>query len=998
MASRREREIDAWFAPPPACEHEGLFLRNASLLVDAAPPLLPTVPLAAPPAGLTSTLRDFQRACLTWLCAREACAHGGILADEMGLGKTVETIALILARPYRAPAAPRAQSRASTVDGASPLPQTAFAVRPSRATLILCPASIVSQWEAELALHAPSLVVRRFAGSCVKPPARNPTTDELLDSDVVLTSLDELGAELNLVRYTGVRAASLRQPKKLKVTPSPLREISFWRVVLDEVQLAPASRGCGQAARLIAGLHRWSVTGTPVSSSVNDLTTLLSFALGEAWLAERKWPSLLQDFGAQKAGSALAILRLLRGVLWRQSKAAVADQLLLPPQSEQLLLVELSAEERELHASFVAPEARAAIGSGSGVSRTHVLQQLRRTLLCPSLSAACSYTAYRRRLVGLPIDWAPADLSRVVMRSAHEMLPRACADVSTALAGVLCGLERSDFELIALLGALRAISAGSALTVLREGAQACYELVAVGALAAAAADDAGAARGARWIVPALGEAQAGARASLELLRMPALLRPKDSPLASRSAASVARARMLARLADPSKPSGLGVCVLARAACELQRADVLAEAHRLAALGSAGHGRVPVPFIGVRDSLDSRTFYFRQRKLLRLMGNEWRDAHELRRLSRADCLLLGLSPVRTPQLSQGIDPARPPHEKLQFFCEYATACMPVAALAERLAALAVRLPREQAERLEALRPRLARAYRLSRIALGALLPGAQEETESEAAAEDCSNGSDGSSASGGDEPSASEPDAPPPPPIVGEPAELFAQLSATPAPLYCSSAKLSCLVRLLHHLAPERAVVFVQSKEAVRLVVELLIAEQIGAIGLSTARNKTAHAAFTRGDGVRALVLHSGSAAAGLTLTAAAHVIILEVPDDPTQELQAASRVHRISQARPSTVWRIVAGGSAEVPLRAWCDTQMNAIRAVKAGADETGLPAAAAALSDATAEPGELVELSRAAVLEMLQPEYTTALPLPPYDAHVGALEDATAQRVYADW
>ena len=97
------------------------------------------------PAALASVLRPYQAEGFRWLNAVCDKGFGGILADEMGLGKSVQLLSLLLAR--------HKESRAER-----------------RPNLIVCPASLVYNWVAEVAKHTPELRVEAIAGT--KPERR----------------------------------------------------------------------------------------------------------------------------------------------------------------------------------------------------------------------------------------------------------------------------------------------------------------------------------------------------------------------------------------------------------------------------------------------------------------------------------------------------------------------------------------------------------------------------------------------------------------------------------------------------------------------------------------------------------------------------------------------------------------------------------------------------------------------------------------------------------
>ena len=87
---------------------------------------------------------------------------------------------------------------------------------------------------------------------------------------------------------TGGRAS--RHRKKYEIIPTPLTRLTWWRVVLDEAQEVESSTAAAAAmACLVPGVHRWAVTGTPVSRGVEDLQGLFAFLRAPSPLTDRRW-------------------------------------------------------------------------------------------------------------------------------------------------------------------------------------------------------------------------------------------------------------------------------------------------------------------------------------------------------------------------------------------------------------------------------------------------------------------------------------------------------------------------------------------------------------------------------------------------------------------------------------------------------------------------------------------------------------------------------------
>ena len=158
---------------------------------------------------------------------------GGILADDMGLGKTIQIIALILKNQLRK-----------------------WETSKSKTTLIVCPASLISQWCTEIETKAPDLSVLSYHG-----PKRPSDSKIVHKYDVVVTSYPTLSSENNKAE-------------------SPLfdSKCPFRRVVLDEAHTIknPETKSHIACCNVLAK-RRWCLTGTPIQNKIEELYSLLNF-------------------------------------------------------------------------------------------------------------------------------------------------------------------------------------------------------------------------------------------------------------------------------------------------------------------------------------------------------------------------------------------------------------------------------------------------------------------------------------------------------------------------------------------------------------------------------------------------------------------------------------------------------------------------------------------------------------------------------------------------
>ncbi len=256
------------------------------------------------PAGLRATLRDYQRHGLTWLAELTSLGLGACLADDMGLGKTVTLIALHLHRHE---------------SGAAKGP-----------TLVVCPASLLGNWEDEIHRFAPGVPVRRFHGG---------------DRDLPMVDQGDAGTGFVLTTYGTMR----RSADLLAAVPWDL-------VVADEAQHVKNSRtSTARALRSIPSSCRVALTGTPVENDLTELWAILDWAtpglLGSRNAFRKVWAgpieSGLEPTKARQFADLIGPFLLRR----RKSDPGIAPE--LPPKTETDHPVRLTREQVVLYESFV---------------------------------------------------------------------------------------------------------------------------------------------------------------------------------------------------------------------------------------------------------------------------------------------------------------------------------------------------------------------------------------------------------------------------------------------------------------------------------------------------------------------------------------------------------------------------------------------------------------------------------------------------------------------
>lgn len=273
-----------------------------------------------PPPGLAASLRDYQLRGLRWLDRMTSLGLGGCLADDMGLGKTITLIALHLRR----------QTEPAT----------------QGPTLVVCPASLLGNWQREIGRFAPGTAVRRYHGTG--------------------RSLEGAREGFVLTTYGTMR-----------MDAAVLAGHGWGLVVADEAQHAknPRSR-TAKALRRIRGGARVALTGTPVENNLSELWAVLDWTtpglLGTLGGFRSRWAKAVEG-GDEKAAAQLA--GLIRPFLLRRRKSDPGIAPELPAKTETDQAVSLTVEQAALYEAVVR-EAMEEIRGSSGMARRGLVVKL----------------------------------------------------------------------------------------------------------------------------------------------------------------------------------------------------------------------------------------------------------------------------------------------------------------------------------------------------------------------------------------------------------------------------------------------------------------------------------------------------------------------------------------------------------------------------------------------------------------------------------------------
>ncbi len=287
--------------------------------------------------GITGELRAYQERGVAWLQQLTDLGMGGVLADQMGLGKTLQALALLTSRPQ------------------------------DRPHLVVCPTSVVSTWERELARFAPDVAVIRHHG-----PDRGVAPRAFRAGQVVITSYALLRRDIELLDRVG------------------------WDVVVfDEAQQIknPSSKGA-RAARSLDARARLAMTGTPIENRLAELWSIIDVTnpglLGSQRSFSERFAVPIERW--HDATAAARLRRLVAPFVLRRRKDDPQVAVDLPAKQELTVSCSLTREQVALYQAAVDDAF-----SVPGLGGTAFERRGRILALLTALKQICNHPAQYRR-------------------------------------------------------------------------------------------------------------------------------------------------------------------------------------------------------------------------------------------------------------------------------------------------------------------------------------------------------------------------------------------------------------------------------------------------------------------------------------------------------------------------------------------------------------------------------------------------------------------------
>lgn len=265
------------------------------------------------PDAMKPILRDYQKTGYRWLCTIAQLGFGGILADDMGLGKTLQITTLLEHA--------RLEAISKTVDLTDTASHTAC---PPPVSLIVCPSSLVYNWDSEIEHFAPNLKTLLITGTAQE---RQELLTHYADYDVLITSYDMLKRDI-----------------------ASYDNLHFHYQIIDEAQYIKNHRT--QAARSVCNIHsvtRFALTGTPIENRLSELWSIFEYLMPGFLYPYAYFRSELEQPIVENKDqiAATRLQQLVRPFIMRRLKTDVLKE--LPDKLEHAVYAQMTDEQNKLY-------------------------------------------------------------------------------------------------------------------------------------------------------------------------------------------------------------------------------------------------------------------------------------------------------------------------------------------------------------------------------------------------------------------------------------------------------------------------------------------------------------------------------------------------------------------------------------------------------------------------------------------------------------------------
>lgn len=258
------------------------------------------------PSSLSKILRNYQKTGYRWLKTMSSYEFGGILADDMGLGKTLQIIALIC-------------SEHKKEEGAQ--------------SIVVCPTSVVLNWNNEFEKFAPHIKVVPIQGTAGQ---RKALIEGAGEADVLLTSYELLRRDIEAYQ-----------------------DHRFAYIVADEAQyIKNHNTQNSRALKQLQGDHRFALTGTPIENSLAELWSIFDFVMPGYLFGYSKFKKQFESPIVRNKDAKIAdrLQKFVAPFIMRRLKKDVLKE--LPEKIETVIYCEMPTEQKKIYNAYLAKAKR----------------------------------------------------------------------------------------------------------------------------------------------------------------------------------------------------------------------------------------------------------------------------------------------------------------------------------------------------------------------------------------------------------------------------------------------------------------------------------------------------------------------------------------------------------------------------------------------------------------------------------------------------------------